>query len=264
MQTMKKLAAVTAITTLFSSPLWANKSVDDITACMQANLPQSFSVEEVTLISESAEGSRAVISGEIYFSRQDRHGEIAPARAMMKLQQPAALRDSAYLVVESEEYARSGMFVYLPAVSRVRRVSGEMADGRLFGTDITYYDFKQLRSAMADMQPEYVEFIDGERPAHLLRFSPQGDENVGYEHVMVSLDDESCLPTHMDFYSADHIVKTFDVPVQALRQDGKRWYPTEFTLQDKVYNTQTTMKTSGFRSGNELSEKLFHPATFYR
>lgn len=242
----------------------AEDTANGIKACMQANLPNSFSIEEITLISESAEGSRAIVSGEIYFTRHDRHGELGPARVMMKLVQPAALRDSAYLVVESEQYARSGMFVYLPAVSRVRRVTGEMADGRLFGTDITYYDFKQLRSAMHDMQPQYIKRMEGDRPAHLLRFSPTEDINVGYDHVMATIDEQSCLPLTMEFFNGKNLVKTLDVPVEGIRKDQGRWYPSEFTLSDHIYKSRTTMKTTGFRSDTKLSEMLFHPASFYR
>ncbi len=265
MHILKFMAAIAVFTLTPSLPAQAgDDGANAVKACMQANLPRSFSIEEFSLISESAEGSRATVSGAIYFTRTDRKGQIGPARAMMKLEQPAALRDSAYLVIETSDYARSGMFVYLPAVARVRRVSGEMADGRLFGTDITYYDFRQFRNAMDDMAPQYLQRVESERPYHQLRFTPPQGIQAGYEYVIANIDVASCLPLRMEFMDKGRVVKTLSVPVHALRQDGARWFPGEFTLKDHIHGSRTTLVTTGFRSNPELSEQLFHPASFYR
>lgn len=232
---------------------------------MQANMPRSFQAEDFVVISESAEGSRQQISGSLYFTRHDRDGTLGPVRAMMKIEQPQALRDSAYLILQSTDYVASGMFVYLPAIGRVRRVSGEMADGRLFGTDITYYDFKQFRSAMADLKPSYVSYrSDAEYPAHELRFTPPASINAGYDEVIALIDAETCLPTEMNFFDRGHKVKVLSVPREAMKRDGERWYMQEFSLRDSQRGSHTRFLTGRFESDPNLSEKLFHPASFYR
>lgn len=264
MRTLKLLTLTTALTLSFFTPVQAASTAQQVKSCMQDNLPQNFKIEDFSVISESASGNRASISGKIYFSRPLEDGQPGPARAMMKLEQPSALRGSAYLVIDSGHYARSGMFVYLPAVSRVRRVSGEMADGRLFGTDITYYDFKQFRNAMDDMTPEYIRQVDGQRRTHVLRFTPADDINAGYSHVIASIDATTCLPLKMDFYDNGRVVKTMKVPAESFRQDKQRWYFAEFTLVNHLYDSRTTFKTHGFHSDPQLSNRLFHPASFYR
>lgn len=236
---------------------------EDVMACMQANLPRSFEVETFTIISESAEGSRQNISGSIYFTRENREGQLGPARAMMKIEQPMALRDSAYLILESPSYVQSGMFVYLPAVRRVRRVSGEMADGRLFGTDISYYDFKQFRNAMADLDAEYLEYQPGPRPSHRMRYRPQADVDPGFQYMIADIDAQSCLPLRIEYFDRGHLIKSLSVPEHALTRDGTRWYPAEFTLRDELRGSQTRFITQGFTSDTALPDRLFHPASFY-
>ena len=52
--------------------------------------------------------------------------------------------------LSTDDYLRDGMFVYLPAVKRVRRVTGTFADGALMGTNFSYFDFKQLQNTFGD------------------------------------------------------------------------------------------------------------------
>ncbi len=236
-----------------------------VMACMRENLPTRLEVEEFVVLSSSQDGNRETLSGEIYFTRERMNGDIGRARAMMRITQPVALRDSAYLILETDDYLRDGMFVYLPAIARVRRVNGEIADGRLFGTDITYYDFKQIRSAFGDMDAQYLkQDIAQNRPVHNLRLTPDAEVNAGYDELIAQVDIETCLPLNLSFYQQGELIKDATVPAHAIEADGERWYPTEFTLRDRINNSQSTLKTIGFRSDEKLPERLFHPASFYK
>lgn len=236
-----------------------------VMACMRDNLPRRLEVEEFVVLSSSQDGARETLGGEIFFTRERMNGDIGRARAMMRITQPAALRNSAYLILETDDYLRDGMFVYLPAVARVRRVSGEIADGRLFGTDITYYDFKQIRSAFGDMNAEYVGMSSTQgRPVHTLKLSPDEQVNAGYDHLIAQVDSHTCLPLSLSFYQQGQLIKEASVPANTIVADGDRWYPTEFTLRDLINGSQSTLRTIGFRSSEQLPERLFHPASFYR
>lgn len=257
------------ISFLFSSTasLAATSAHDaaSVMACMRDNLPRRLEVEEFVVLSSSDDGTRETLGGEIFFTRERMNGELGRARAMMRITQPAALRNSAYLILETDDYLRDGMFVYLPAVARVRRVSGEIADGRLFGTDITYYDFKQIRSAFGDMHAEYLSQDHAQgRAVHTLKLSPDAEVNAGYDHLIAQVDAQTCLPLNLSFYEQGQLIKEASVPANAIVADGDRWYPTEFTLRDLINRSQSTLKTIGFRSDEQLPERLFHPASFYR
>lgn len=236
-----------------------------IMACMQANLPERFSVEEFVLSSSNADASQQTLSGQFFFTRVSRTGDEVAPRAMMRIEYPQALRDASYLVISSDDYLRDGMFVYMPAVDRVRRIAGTFADGRLFGTDLSYYDYKQFRNAFGDMQPSWMGADTHQgRSVDRMRFTPSVADETSYDHVDALIDRKSCLPLKLDFYENGRLRKVLDVPAESIRADGKRWYMQEFTIRDLRGNTATTMRTTGFSSSAPLSDALFHPASFYR
>lgn len=253
------------VTPVYSFAAAESDDAASVMACMRDNLPRRLEVEEFVVLSSTQDGARETLGGEIFFTRERMNGELGRARAMMRITQPAALRNSAYLILETDDYVRDGMFVYLPAIARVRRVSGEIADGRLFGTDITYYDFKQIRSAFGDMNAQYVgkDTAQG-RPVHTLKLVPDQGVNAGYDHLIAQVDAQTCLPLNMSFYEQGQLIKEATVPANAIVADGDRWYPAEFTLRDLINHSQSTLKTTGFRSDEQLPERLFHPASFYR
>ncbi len=239
---------------------------EQIAACMRGNLPERFWVEDFVLTSRAANGDAEAISGQLYFTRQTRDGQIGPSRAMMRIENPSALRNSAYLILESDDYLRDGMFVFLPAVNRVRRVSGSMADGQLFGTDISYYDFKQFRGALSDMRAgaATAEPFEG-RPAWRLRFMPRPEGDPGYERVDAVIDGETCIPRVLDIYENGRLRKTFKVPLDAIKPYAKgRWYVGEFNMHDHLKGSDTTIRTLGFDTSRSLPDQLFHPSTFHR
>jgi hypothetical protein len=249
--------------TLQAAPQAAD-TAESVTACMRNNLPREFSVEDFILVSSTKNGSKDVIGGQIYFSRENRGGELGLARAMMRIKYPAPLRNSAYLMIETDDYLRDGMFVYLPAVDRIRRVSGTFADGRLFGTDISYFEFKQFRGAFGDMNPRLLgaEHYQG-RAVKRMRYSPQDAADTHYEYAEALIDDLSCLPLKIDFIGEGQVRKQMRVPIEAIKADKSRWYMTEFSVRDLDRASETTFKTTGFDSKTDLSDMLFNPKTFH-
>ena len=243
----------------------AAETVDSssVAACMRANLPTQFAVEHFSLISQDDSGYEEAIGGQIFYRQGSDQGPGNRAGAMMQIQQPAPLRGSAYLIIETDNYLRDGLFVYLPALKRVRRISGEMADGQLFGTDITYYDFALFRHAFKDMDAVEVTAgtVDG-RPVHKLVIRPR-DATV-YDKAIASIDAETCVPRRLKLYQDGRLRKIFSVPLHAIKADGDRWYPAEFTMHDLQSNSRTTFQTLELHTGEALPDALFNPATFYR
>ena len=57
------------------------------------------------------------------------------------------MRDAAYLVREASDPGKEEeMYVYLPALQKVRRITGAMKDSSLFGTDLSYSGPKRSRT----------------------------------------------------------------------------------------------------------------------
>ncbi len=262
---LPSLALLLSFGAFADQPAQADLSAPEIAACMRGNLPSQLAVEDFVLSSKSANGAEEVVSGQIYYSRKKSAEGLGPARAMMRLENPAPLRNAAYLLIETDDYMRDGVFVFLPALNRVRRVAGTLADGQLFGTDISYYDFKQIRSAFADMGPTLLHATqEREHKTYHLRLHPGSAENAPYQHVDATIDARSCLPLRVEMYEHGRLVKVLSVSREAIRRDQTRWYPAEFSVHDLIRNSHTTLRTTGFDTQTELPDKLFSPSSFYR
>ncbi|HVT35504.1 MAG TPA: outer membrane lipoprotein-sorting protein, partial [Nevskiaceae bacterium] len=151
----------------------ADEGADQMLKCMHANVPPTLRVQQIELTVTGREGDDRKLTGRLY-AAPDAQGRL---QAMLKIDAPADLAGAAYLVHESDDYLKDGMYVYLSSVKRVRRVSGTFADGALLGTHFSYNDFRQLQTAFAGT-PATLEAgednLDG-RPARILDFTPGAD-----------------------------------------------------------------------------------------
>src|SRR3546814_19418383 len=85
----------------------------------------------------------------------------------MRISAPGDLAGASYLLRERDN--GDEMYVYIPALSKVRRVSGAAVDGSLWGTDLSFADVKQLGNAFGGSDPKMGndEVLDG-RTEHVL------------------------------------------------------------------------------------------------
>ena len=66
------------------------------------------------------------------------------SKVVLKVLEPPDLRDTGVLFIEKKDDP-ADMFIYLPDLEKVRRVTTRMLSGSLFGSDFTYEDFQQIQ-----------------------------------------------------------------------------------------------------------------------
>lgn len=237
------------------------KSVMD---CMRANAPESVRIQDFELSVTEPDGETRTLAGRVYAQRETKGKDAGLMRAMMRVEQPDNLKGAAYLVRETDDYLRDGMYVYLPSVRRVRRVSGTFADGSLLGTTFSYYDFKQISSAFGDLSAELLPSEKlGERPMHVLAFKPLEGAETQYSSVRAWVDRETCLPMRADFSIGEQVRKRLSAAHAALRTaDGYR-YLAEVEMLDLQSKVRSTLKINKVSLDKGLSRRYFDPNAFH-
>ena len=231
--------------------------------CMRANVPSSLRVQDVELTStDRAEASRT-LRGKVYALREGAASDNR-LRVMLRVKAPENLAGSAFLMREATNVSDQGMYVYLPSVRRVRRITGEFADGALLGSDFSYQDFRQLQNGLEDLQStlEAPEVIDS-RPVYVLSSLPQRQPSA-YGRIRTWVDQQTCVPLKVEFYQNKALLKQLTVPVAALKQSGAHWYPAEATIVDVRQGTRSTLRVLGVESGGKARKGTFEPSLFYR
>ncbi len=241
-------------------PARAVDTVESITTCMKANIPEALQVREFELSSTDKAGGTRTLVGKLHARREN--GRI---NAMMRILAPSDMRDAAYLVKESSDPTKEEeMWVYIPALQKVRRVNGGMKDSSLFGTDLSYSDVKQITYALSGgtLKLERVENLEA-RPAWVISMASEPSAGVRFDKVNAWIDQKSCMVLKAEFQQAGVVRKRFSSSAKFLAQSGPYWYITQARIEDLQEKTHTNMKITGLMGDKDLADRLFNPRAFY-
>ena len=231
-------------------------TVEGVLACLRANIPESLQIREFTLAHTDRAGGSRTLLGELTAKRED-----GLLRASLKLSAPTDVSGSAYLVRENTK--ADEMYVYLPSMNKVRRINGSGASGSLFGTDISYQDFKLTQQAYsgAAQALEGVVTIDG-RKAKVVRITPAAGKSP-YSRVRVWVDDATCVALKTEFEANGQVIKRLSAPASGVKRSGKYWYTETSTLENLATGTRTVLKIGGLREDEAVPSNALLPNGFY-
>ncbi|HWU68979.1 MAG TPA: outer membrane lipoprotein-sorting protein [Stenotrophobium sp.] len=232
--------------------------------CMRANVPSAAQVEDIQLSSSDSTGTTRALSGKIYAQRKGTHGS-GELQVALRIESPTPYAGAAYLIREPGAGRQSSMFVYLPSVGRVRRITGAFVDGSLMGTNFSYQDFRQLATAFAGSTatlepPSTIE----QRPVYVLSFRPAAGSHSSFDRVRAWVDQKTCVPLKASFYAGNALLKALTASADALRQSGKYWYLSEMTMSDLRSGSQTVLRVAHVGEGVGIDKHYFEPGSFYQ
>lgn len=253
---LRRFAAVLCLI-VGAQPALADERLDPVLSCMRANIPKSMQIKEISLTATDRTGGVRELRGRLYGMREDDR-----LRAMVKIAAPADLAGAAYLMREKAE--GDEMYVYVPALQKVRRITGAGVDGTLWGTDLSYGDLKQLNNAFADGQTRFDGKGElGGRPVYLLTSLPTAGEVSRFAQIKVWVDQKTCVGLRAEFIEGETVRKRMEVDPASLRQSGTHWYPGEALMSDLKEGTKTRLRVLGLSSDVDLPGRHFNPSTFY-
>lgn len=250
---------------LLALPAWADPAgdkaaVEKVLQCMRANVPPTLRIQEIELQATDRAGANRTMRGKLFAMRDK-----GLLRAMVHIAEPTDLAGAAYLVREtaSDDHADE-MYMFLPAMNRVRRITGASADGSFLGTDFSYNDVKQIENAFGDNdgkleKPEQIE----QHPVYVITFKPKPDQSSRYSLLRAWVDQKTCVALKVDFFEGDVPRKELSAPVSAIQQSGNYWYLSQALMQDLKDHTSTRLKVVGVSSGTDLATRYFDPHSFY-
>jgi len=235
--------------------------------CMRSNVPPSVRVQDIELETTDRSGGSRTLRGKVYSQLEKTPSGGGLIRAMLRIDAPSTYKGASYLVRETEDYLNEGMYVYLPSVNRVRRVSGTFADGAMLGTNFSYNDFKQLQNAFVGSRVslELGAKIE-DRRVNVIVFEALPDPKSPpprYSKVRTWVDDKTCVPLKADFYEGETVRKQLTAPASALTKAGNYWYLNEVEMRDLVQGSKTTLRVLGLTASQELPGTYFNPQLFY-
>ena len=236
---------------------WADPALDKILDCMRGNIPPTVRIQTVEVTAYDRTGGERTLKGRLFGIKED-----GKARIMLHIDAPVDLAGASYLVRESTP--SDEMYLYLPSVNRVRRITGAAIDGQLWGTDLSYNDFKQIQNAFsgADVAREPDTKI-GDRPVYVVSFKPSKADGSRFDKIRAQVDQKTCVALTVEFFDPAGVRKTVTVDPKNVQQSGPRWYASEIDVKDPKNLTHTRVKVTGVLAADKLASRYFNPQTFY-
>lgn len=231
--------------------------VDKVLECMRANIPSTVRIQTVEIAAYDRSGGERVLRGKIYGTRED--GRV---RVNTRIEAPPDLAGAAYLVREGD--AGDEMYMFLPALNKVRRITGAAMDGKLWGTDLSYNDVKQVQNAFAGGTTRLEGAAEIEkRPVQVVHFTPRAQDSARYEQLKAFVDRQTCVALRTEFYEGGTLRKEITVQAKDLKQSGTHWYAAAALVKDLKDGTHTRLRVLGVTAGDKLAGRYFSPTQFY-
>jgi len=235
-------------------------ALDEVTRCMRANIPPSVRIQGVEITAWDRVGGERRLKGKLYGTREKER-----VRVMLRIEAPADLAGAAYLVREAEPGKSDEMYLYLPAIQKVRRITGQSLDSQLWGTDLSYNDVKQLQNAFegggTTLEPGAAPYE--QREVYALSFTPRAEDGSRYRSVRTLVDKKTCVALKVEFTEPAGVRKILSVLPADLKQSGPYWYASKADLSDVRNKTHTRVVVTGVSSGDKLAGRYFSPQSFY-
>jgi len=254
------LVRIALVLVCLALPASALDTAEEIRQCVRGNLPEKSSHQQIELTSEDRAGGQRTLEAELDWQR----GDGDHARVRILVESPSDLRGSTYLVIEQDR--DDEMFMYLPKLQKVRRISAGMLSDQLWGTDFSYEDIKQLQGLTLEGTTERLPDaeLDG-RPVYVLAVTPAEDEPSSYERVVASIDRETCVALRTEFFErGDAPRKVLVADAAGIEKQGGRFVAHSFEMRDVRDETRSWLRIHKVENDVAIPSKLFSPTMLGR
>ena len=227
----------------------------DADACLWRSRSEQTSVQTVVFRATDRVGAVTESRAKIHWKRFDS----GLSRLQMRFSAPPDLRGAALLLIEKAGGKRD-MFMYLPELGKVKRVTGRMLTGSMFGTDFSYEDFERLQGFTPDRSasrrlPDVT--LDG-ASALVMEILPPPSQESAYGRIVTFVDRATCVPIKLELYEGeDRLRKVATTPRSEITREGGEMVPRRVHIEDVRDGTHSELIVEEIELGVKIPKKMF-------
>jgi outer membrane lipoprotein-sorting protein len=225
------------------------KTVEEIRECVEANSPEVSSAQTVLMRTVDRAGEATETRARILWRRPK--GE--KGRVLLRVVDPPTRRGTALLMIERDDLD-ADFHLYLPELRKTRRVAKKSIQGSMFGTDLSYEDFRQLQWLTEDSTLRRGEdSVIDDRKVYTLVAEPE--KGSGYEKLVTYVDQERCLVLRSEYYEGgEKPRKVLTTVEEKITKESFGWLPRQIHVEDLDDGTYTDLIVEEFDAGADVSE----------
>ena len=224
-----------------------------VRSCLEQNTPESTSAQTIELRARDRSGYEQVLQANVYWKRFPENR----SRILMHFTEPADIRGARFLIIENEP--QNDMYIYMPGLLIVRKITSKRISSSILGTDFSYEDYERLHGILTDLKAEqYPDEVFSGRPVYVVNSYP--DDTSGYEKITTFIDKETCVALKTDLYERGHqLRKTMSIDPATIKKAGSIHVPGELLMRDVRDETETQMVILKIVTDTPLDDDLFDP-----
>jgi outer membrane lipoprotein-sorting protein len=232
----------------------AAATAQEIQHCVQQNFPDDSMVQTIAMVSVDRLGIERVLEAEMWWQKnQDTH----LSNVLMTFDNPPELRGAAMLVIEKKPH--NDMFMFLPELGKTRRITTQMVQGNMMGTDYSYEDFQRLQGLLTGLDSKRLpDEAIADRKVFVTESTPS-DASSEYSRIRSWIDQETCVPLQVEFFSKDSAepIKRMSTQAASVTKEKTGYMPREIAMKDLRTETATTIKIEKLRVSVPIDRKRF-------
>ena len=150
------------------------------------------------------------------------------------------------------------LWLYLPSVDRVQKISGHMLRQGMMGSDLSYEDMMASRELRERYTAKVTgeETLDGRRCWRLELTAKDG--SVSYPKRVTWIDAETGIPLKQELYALSGMLLKVWTMSDVKTHEGGRRFPSRMTIRDAVRKSSVTrLEFKELRFGIELEREVF-------
>jgi hypothetical protein len=239
---------------LLPSLAGAEVTAGEVEQCMRTNAPERASIPSLSIQSVDRSGESSESVARVYWEADHPGG----VRFVLRMAEPEDVRGTSVLMV-GDDRGSPELFVYLPDLSKVKRVRKRHLDRPLLGTDFSFEDFERLRG----MSGRTRFALAGERSFHgrrvwILDGRPRTRKDSTYDRLLIYVDQEYCVPLRTEFIGAgDEIRKVLTALPEDITREGRYYVPRRLAMRDLRDHTETVIAVDEIHVDDSPPADLF-------
>ncbi len=182
-------------------------------------------------------------------------------KSVMVFERPADVKGTAFLSWEYDDPSKEDdKWLYMPAMKKVRRISGASKNEYFMGSDFTYDDMGDRHVDEDNHTLQGEEEVDG----HLcwrVESVPLDPDDM-YIRKIVWVSKIAHMVLKAEYYDKDGLLKIYRV-IDFDREDGF-WSVRHSEMENVVRNHKTVMEFSAMQYDTGLGDKLFKVSSIQR
>jgi len=185
------------------------------------------------------------------------------SKSIMYFQKPADVKGTGFLSWEYDDPDRDDdRWLYLPALKKVRRISGSSKNDHFMGSDFTYDDMGGRAVDEDEHTLLYEEKIDAQR-CWIVESIPKDVEDNMYSKIIRWIRRDALIAVKVEYYDkAGKIMKVLDI--SDIRQQNSIWTIFKMQMDNKQEQHRTILEFNDIAYNIGVKDNLFKVSTLER